>query len=156
VSGIEAAVGASKKEKESAAHPSLSRFILNVEPSPTLVAATRARELKKLGRDIVSFTVGEPDFDTPDHVKQAAAAAMAKGYTKYTAVDGIAELKTAICRKLFRDQKLDFKPSEIIVTSGGKQAIASACAVILNEGDEVVIPAPYWTSYPDIAALSGA
>ncbi len=143
-------------KKEAAAHPALAKFISNVEPAPTLVAATRARELKKLGRDIVSFTVGEPDFDTPDHVKAAAAVAMQKGYTKYTAVDGISELKEAICQKLKRDQNLEFKPSEVIVTAGGKQAIASICAVLLNEGDEVVIPAPYWTSYPDIAALSGA
>jgi len=142
-----------KKERN---HPTLNRYITNVHPSPTLMAASRARELKKLGRDIVSFTVGEPDFDTPGHIKAAAVDALERGFTKYTAVEGITELKEAVVGKLKRDQDLDFKPSEIIVTNGGKHALAAICAVILNEGDEVVVPAPYWTSYPDILALSGA
>ncbi len=137
-------------------HPKLNRYIVDVQPSPTLMAASRARELKKLGRDIVSFTVGEPDFDTPEHIKAAAVDAIKRGFTKYTAVEGITELKEAIVQKLKRDQNLEFKSSEIIVTNGGKHALAALFAVLLNEGDEVVVPAPYWTSYPDILALSGA
>ena len=142
-----------KKDKN---HPKLNQFISNVQPSATLMAASRARELKKLGRDIVSFTVGEPDFDTPEHVKAAAVDALKRGFTKYTAVEGITELKEAIVNKLKNDQNLDFKTSEVIVTNGGKHALAGLFAVLLNEGDEVVVPAPYWTSYPDILALSGA
>jgi aspartate aminotransferase len=136
-------------------HPKLNRFILNVKPSPTLAAAGRARELIKAGRDIVSFTVGEPDFDTPEHIKKAAAEAMAKGFTKYTAVDGIPVLKEVIQQKLKEDQALQFAPAEIIVTNGGKQGLAATFAVLLNEGDEVVIPSPYWTSYPDMVSLAG-
>lgn len=146
-------INMAKKEQS---QPFLNRFIVNVKASPTLVAASRARELKRLGRNVISFTVGEPDFDTPEHIKHAAAEAMAKGFTKYTAVDGIAQLKETIQAKLLNEQKLEYKPSEIIVTNGGKQALAACCAVLLNEEDEVVIPAPYWTSYPDIVALSGA
>ncbi len=135
--------------------PKLNKFVSNVKPSPTLVAASRARELKKLGRDIVSFTVGEPDFDSPDHVKRAAIAAIERGFTKYTAVEGIPELKDAIATKLKRDQNTEFKSSELIVTNGGKQALAALFACLLNEGDEVVVPAPYWTSYPDMVSLAG-
>lgn len=136
-------------------HPQLNRFILDVKPSPTLAAAGRARELIRQGRDIVSFTVGEPDFDTPEHIKKAAIEAMAKGYTKYTAVEGIAQLKEVIQEKFKGQQGLDFSPAEIIVSNGGKQGLAATFAVLLNEGDEVVIPAPYWTSYPDMVALAG-
>jgi len=141
--------------QKKAQHPKLNKNIINVHPSPTLMAASRARELTKLGKDIVSFTVGEPDFDTPDHIKNAAIDALNRGFTKYTAVEGITELKEAVSGKLKNDQGLDFKHSEIIITNGGKHALAALFAVILNEGDEVVIPSPYWTSYPDIVTLSG-
>jgi aspartate aminotransferase len=133
----------------------LSHLIERVEPSPTIAAAAKANELKAQGRDIVAFTAGEPDFDTPQHVKDAAVAALNKGLTKYTAVNGILPLREVICRKLKRDQSLDYKPGEVVVTNGGKQAIAAVFAVLLNPGDEVVIPGPYWTSYPDMAKLAG-
>ena len=135
---------------------SLSNAILSLEPSPTLSASQRANELKALGKDIISLTVGEPDFETPQHIKDAAADAMKKGYTRYTAVAGILPLRHAISEKLQRDQHLVFPPSQVVVTNGGKQALAAACAVLLNPGDEAVIPAPYWTSYPDMVKLTGA
>lgn len=133
----------------------LSDSIARVQPSPTLAASARAQELKAQGKDIISFTVGEPDFDVPDHIKRAADKAMAQGFSKYTAVGGIAPLKETILQKMKRDQGLEYKASEVVVTNGGKQAIAAACAVLLNPGDEVVIPSPYWTSYPDIVELCG-
>ncbi len=133
----------------------LSDAIKRVEPSPTLAASARAKELKAEGRDVIAFTVGEPDFDTPDHVKEAAKAALDNGYTKYTVVGGIPELKSAIISKFERDQKVNYKPEQIIVTNGGKHALAALFAVLLNDGDEVVVPAPYWTSYPDMVRLSG-
>lgn len=134
----------------------LSKSISSVEPSPTQAAAARAKELKAAGRDIVSFTLGEPDFDTPEHVKAAALEALNKGYTKYTPVAGIPELRRAIAQKVKRFQQVDYSPQEVVVTNGGKQALAAACAVLLDPGDEVVIGAPYWTSYPDIVKLTGA
>lgn len=134
----------------------LSESIKRVKPSMTLAASTRAQELKQAGRDIISLTVGEPDFDTPQHIKDAAIEAMKRGFTKYTAVGGIASLKEAIVKKFKTDQNLEFKPNEILVTNGGKQALAAACAVLLNPGDEAIITAPYWTSYPDMVRMTGA
>lgn len=134
---------------------SLNEGILKVLPSPTLAAAARANELKAAGRDVISFTAGEPDFDTPDHIKQAAIEALKKGKTRYTAVPGIAELKAEIQAKYRREQSVEFKPSEIIVTNGGKQSLAASLAVLLNRGDEVLIHAPYWTSYPEMVHLAG-
>lgn len=133
---------------------SLSERILSVAPSPTQAAAARAQELKEAGRDIIAFTVGEPDFDTPKHVKDAAVKALDAGHTRYCAVGGIAPLKRAISEKLKRDQGLEYAANEIIVTNGGKHALSACFASLLNPGDEVVIPAPYWTSYPDMVSLS--
>jgi aspartate aminotransferase len=134
-------------------HPSdaLSR----IAPSPTLAITQLARDLKSKGRDIISLSAGEPDFDTPDHVKEAAIAAIRRGETKYTAVDGIAELKEAVAAKFRRDNRLSYKTSEISVAPGGKAVIYNALIASLNLGDEVVIPAPYWVSYPDMARLAG-
>lgn len=133
----------------------LSHLIQQVPPSPTLAAAAKANELKAKGRDVISFTVGEPDFDTPQHIKDAAIEALKKGFTKYTAAQGILPLREAIVQKVKRDNNLDYSANEVVVTNGGKQAIATAFAVLLNPGDEVIIPAPYWTSYPDMVKLVG-
>ncbi len=133
----------------------LSQTIQRVPPSPTMAAAAKANQLKAQGKDIISFTVGEPDFDTPKHVKDAALEAMNKGLTRYTVPEGTVGLREVISHKLKRDQGVDYGVTEIIVTNGGKQALAAACVVLLNPGDEVVIPAPYWTSYPDMARLAG-
>ncbi len=116
----------------------------------------QGRQLKAAGRDIISLSAGEPDFDTPENVKAAAVRAMAEGKTKYTDVDGIPELKAAIVRKFARENGLDYKPSQISVGTGGKQVIYNALLATLNPGDEVVIPAPCWVSYADIVMLAGA
>lgn len=126
-----------------------------IEPSPTLAITARAIELKAKGQDIVGFGAGEPDFDTPQHIKAAAIDALDKGFTKYTAVSGIAELKQAIIAKFQRDNKLDFQPDEIIVSAGGKQVLYNFFHAVINDGDEVVCPAPYWVSYKDIVRLAG-
>lgn len=133
----------------------LSNTILQLKPSPTLAVTARANQLKAQGQDIIGFGAGEPDFDTPEHIKQAAIEALQKGFTKYTAVGGIPALKDTIQGKLKREQDISYAHDQIIITNGGKQAIATACAVLLNPGDEVIIPAPYWTSYPDMAVLAG-
>lgn len=132
-----------------------SRSLARIAPSPTLAITQRARELKSKGRDIISLSAGEPDFDTPEHVKEAAIAAIRRGETKYTAVDGIAELKEAVAAKFRRDNNLTYKPSEISVAPGGKAVLYNALMASVNEGDEVVIPAPYWVSYPDMVRLAG-
>lgn len=134
----------------------LSDSIQRIKPSATLALAARAAQLKAQGRDIISFTVGEPDFDSPQHVKAAAVEALEKGLTKYTPVIGIPALRGAIQGKLKRDQGLDYALEEIIVSNGGKQALAGVFYALLNPGDEVIIPAPYWTSYPDMVLLTGA
>lgn len=126
-----------------------------IEPSPTLAISARAAELKAEGKDIVGFGAGEPDFDTPAHIKAAAIEALQQGFTKYTAVSGIPELKQAIIAKFKRDNHLDFKPSQIIVGTGGKQVLYNFFLSVINEGDEVVCPAPYWVSYKDIVRLAG-
>lgn len=126
-----------------------------VKPSPTLAVTQKARELKARGFDIISLGAGEPDFDTPDHVKEAAIAAIRRGETKYTAVDGIPELKEAVAAKFRRDNALTYKTSQISVAPGGKAIIFNALLATLNPGDEVVIPAPYWVSYPDMALIAG-
>lgn len=125
-----------------------------IKPSPTIAVSTKAAELKAAGRDVIGLGAGEPDFDTPDHIKQAAADAMAAGKTKYTAVAGIIELRRAICDKLKRDNDLTYTPDQITVNCGGKQSIYNALMASLNPGDEVIIPAPYWVSYPDITLLA--
>jgi aspartate aminotransferase len=134
----------------------LSETLARVRPSPTVAATQRARELAAAGRDVISLSAGEPDFDTPRHVKDAAIAAIEAGKTKYTAPDGIPELKAAVAAKFRRENGLDYAPSEITVGTGGKQVLYNALMATLNPGDEVVIPAPYWVSYPDIVRLAGA
>ena len=134
----------------------LSDRVQRIQPSPTLAVSALAAQLRAEGRDIVGLGAGEPDFDTPEHIKQAAVDALARGETKYTPVDGTVSLKAAIIRKFDRDNGLTFTPDQILVSSGGKQSIFNLCQALLNPGDEVVIPAPYWVSYPDIALLAGA
>lgn len=126
-----------------------------IQPSATIAVSTKARELKAQGRDIISLSAGEPDFDTPQNIKDAAVRALAAGKTKYTDVDGIPELKAAIADKFRRENALDYKPSQISVGSGGKQVIYNALLATLNPGDEVVIPSPCWVSYADIVLLGG-
>lgn len=130
---------------------SLSR----VQPSATIAVSTKAAELKAAGRDVIGLGAGEPDFDTPDNIKAAAIEAINAGKTKYTAVDGIPELKKAICAKFKRENGLGYKPSQAFAAPGGKPIIYNAMMATLNPGDEVIIPAPYWVSYPDIALLAG-
>ncbi len=133
----------------------LSETLARVKPSPTIAVTTKAAELKAAGRDIIGLGAGEPDFDTPQNIKDAAVRAIAEGKTKYTAVDGIAELKQAVCAKFKRDNGLDYKPSQVSVSSGGKQVLYNALMATMNPGEEVVIPAPYWVSYPDMVLLAG-
>lgn len=133
----------------------LSRALARVKPSPTLAVTQKARDLKAKGVDVISLGAGEPDFDTPEHIKAAAIDAIRRGETKYTAVDGIPELKKAIAAKFKRENGLDYKVSEVSVATGGKAVIFNAFMATLNPGDEVVIPAPYWVSYPDMALLAG-
>src|SRR2546422_1095482 len=135
----------------------LADSIGRIKPSPTIAVTDKARALKAAGRDVIGLGAGEPDFDTPDNIKRAAIKAIEGGKAaKYTAVDGIAELKAAIARKFKRENGLDYKPSQIIVGTGGKQVLFNALLATLNPGDEVIIPAPYWVSYPDIVLLAGA
>jgi aspartate aminotransferase len=133
----------------------LSATLARVKPSPTVAVSTLAQELKAAGRDVISLGAGEPDFDTPNHIKQAAKAAIDAGHTKYTAPDGIVELKRAVCAKFQRDNGLTYAPSQVSVSTGGKQVLYNALMSTLNEGDEVIIPAPYWVSYPDMVLLAG-
>ncbi|MDG1471491.1 aminotransferase class I/II-fold pyridoxal phosphate-dependent enzyme [Pseudosulfitobacter sp. SM2401] len=133
----------------------LSDTLARVKPSPTIAVTNKAAEMKAAGFDVIGLGAGEPDFDTPQHIKDAGIAAINSGKTKYTAVDGIAELKQAICAKFKRDNGLDYTPSQVSVSSGGKQVLYNALMATLNEGDEVVIPAPYWVSYPDMVLLAG-
>ena len=133
----------------------LSKSLARVKPSPTIAVTSKARELKAAGRDVIGLGAGEPDFDTPQHIKAAAWAAIETGQTKYTAVDGIPELKDAVVRKFKRDNQLDYGLDQVTVGTGGKQVIYNALVATLNPGDEVVIPAPYWVSYPDMVLLAG-
>ncbi|MEA2951318.1 MAG: aspartate aminotransferase [Alphaproteobacteria bacterium] len=134
----------------------LADSLKRVKPSATIAVTDKARVLKAAGRNVIGLGVGEPDFDTPDNIKQAAIKAIESGKaSKYTAVDGIPELKGAIARKFKRENELDYKPSQIIVGTGGKQVLYNAFMATLNPGDEVIIPAPYWVSYPDMVLLAG-
>ncbi|MCR9067261.1 MAG: pyridoxal phosphate-dependent aminotransferase [Rhodobacteraceae bacterium] len=135
--------------------PFLSDTLARVKPSPTIAVSNLAAELKAQGKDVIGLGAGEPDFDTPDNIKKAAMAAMDAGKTKYTAVDGIPELKAAICAKFKRDNVLDYTPAQVSVGTGGKQILYNALMATLNPGDEVIIPAPYWVSYPDMVLLAG-
>lgn len=133
----------------------LSDRINNLSTSQTLAMAAKARELKAQGKDIISLSLGEPDFNTPEFIKEAAIQAIHDNYSTYTPVDGYAELKEAICRKFKRDNGLDYKPSQIVVSTGAKQSLYNIAQVMLNDGDEVILPAPYWVSYYEIIKLSG-
>ena len=135
--------------------PVLSQRVQNLAESETLKMARMARELRALGHDVISLSLGEPDFDTPDHIKEAAYQALKAGYTKYTPVSGLPELTKAISEKFKRDNGLDYKPEQIVVSNGAKQTIYNLCQSLLDPGDEVVILAPYWVSYWEIVKLSG-
>ncbi|MDT8388517.1 MAG: pyridoxal phosphate-dependent aminotransferase [Thiogranum sp.] len=132
----------------------LSHRVQRVKPSPTLAVTARAAELRAAGNDIIGLGAGEPDFDTPDHIKQAAIQAIRDGATRYTPVDGTASLKTAIINKFQRDNGLTYSPDEVLVSCGGKQSFYNLVQALLNPGDEVIIPAPYWVSYPDMVRLA--
>ena len=133
----------------------LSATLDRVKPSPTIAVTTKAQELKAAGRDVIGLGAGEPDFDTPQNIKDAAIAAINAGKTKYTAVDGIPELKKAIAAKFKRENGLDYKPTQISVGTGGKQVLFNALMATVNPGDEVIVPAPYWVSYPEMVAIAG-
>jgi len=133
----------------------VSNSLKRIKPSPTLAVTQKVRELKAAGKDIIGLGAGEPDFDTPENIKRAAIDAINRGETKYTAVDGTPKLKTAIVAKLKRENKLNYELNEISVGTGGKQIIYNAMMATVNAGDEVIIPAPYWVSYPDIVLLAG-
>ncbi|MHB8914176.1 MAG: pyridoxal phosphate-dependent aminotransferase [Thiobacillus sp.] len=132
----------------------LSSRVQAIKPSPTLAVTARAAALKAEGRDIIGLGAGEPDFDTPQHIKDAAIDAINRGFTKYTAVDGTPSLKAAIIAKFKRDNHLDYTPKQILVSCGGKQSFFNLVQAVINPGDEVIIPAPYWVSYPDIVILA--
>ena len=134
----------------------LTARINRIKPSPTLAITMKANSLRAEGRDIVGFGAGEPDFDTPDHVKRAAVQAIGDGFTKYTPVGGIDELKDAIIGKLKRDNGLDYARGQICVSCGAKHTLYNLAQVLFEEGDEVIVPSPYWVSYPDIVVLTGA
>jgi aspartate aminotransferase len=133
----------------------LSEALERIQPSPTIAVSQKARELKAAGRDVIGLGAGEPDFDTPDNIKEAAIAAIRRGETKYTAVEGIPELRAAISAKFKRENGLDYAPWQTFVAPGGKMIIYTALMATLNPGDEVIVPAPYWVSYPDIVLLGG-
>lgn len=135
---------------------SLSARVKKIKPSPTLAVSAKASALKAQGRPVIDLGVGEPDFDTPEHIKQAAIEAIRAGMTKYTPVDGIPALKQAIVNKFLRDNGLDYRPDQILVSCGGKQSFYNLAQALLDPGDEVIIPAPYWVSYPDMVLLADA
>ncbi|MDR3442041.1 MAG: pyridoxal phosphate-dependent aminotransferase [Legionella sp.] len=134
----------------------LAKRVQKVKPSPTLAVAAKATQLRAQGHDIINLGTGEPDFDTPAYIKEAAINAINQGYTKYTAVDGIPELKEAIKNKFKNDNGLDYQLNQILVSVGGKQSCYNLCQALLDAGDEVIIPAPYWVSYPDMVLLADA
>ena len=133
----------------------LADALSRVKVSATIAITQKARDLKAEGRDVISLSVGEPDFDTPDNIKEAAIAAIRRGETKYTPVSGIVPLREAITRKFKRENELEYKPSQTIVSTGGKHVIYNALLATLNPGDEVICVAPYWVSYPEMVALCG-
>lgn len=134
----------------------LSRRVNAIKPSPTLAVSQKAAELKAQGKDVIGLGVGEPDYDTPEFIRDAAKKAIDDGHTRYTAVDGIAELKQAVCDKFKRDNDLTYTPDQVLISAGGKHSIFNLLTAWLDEGDEVIIPAPYWVSYPDMTLLVGA
>jgi aspartate aminotransferase len=132
-----------------------SRKALQISPSPTLSINARAKQLQSEGRDIIGFGAGEPDFDTPLHIREAAIDALNQGFTRYTPASGTPELKEAVCQKFFTDNGLHYKPQQIVISNGAKHSLANVFATLLNEGDEVIIPIPYWVSYPELVKLYG-
>ena len=134
----------------------LSERVARVKPSPTLAVTAKAAELKRAGRDIIDLGAGEPDFDTPEYIKAAAIEAIRAGRTKYTAVEGVVELREAICEKFRRDNQIEYQPDQVLVSCGAKQSIYNLAMALLGPGDEAIIPAPYWVSYPDIVLLADA
>lgn len=134
----------------------LSDRVQRIKPSPTFAMASKAAALKKQGVNVLDLSAGEPDFDTPEHIKQAAIAAINAGFTKYTAIAGTLEFRETIAKKFLRDNQLNYAPNQILVSSGGKQSFYNLAQALLNSGDEVIIPAPYWVSYPDMVLLAGA
>src|SRR5246127_1409638 len=133
----------------------LADQIMRIKPSATIAVTDKARALKAAGRNVIGLGAGEPDFDTPENIKQAAIKAIKDGKTKYTDVGGIPELKEAVINKFKRENELSYKPNQIIVGTGGKQVLYNALMATINPGDEVIIPAPYWVSYPEMVALAG-
>lgn len=133
---------------------SISKKISTINPSPTLSIDEKVKMMKASGENVIGFGAGQPDFDTPDYIKDAAVKAIRNGFTKYTPASGIPELKAAICRKLERDNGLVYKPSQIVVSNGAKHSLVNAFSAICNPGDEVIIPAPYWVSYPEMVKLA--
>ncbi|GGI27714.1 hypothetical protein GCM10010987_45780 [Bradyrhizobium guangdongense] len=133
----------------------VSDALERIQPSATIFVTRKARELKKSGCDVVFLSVGEPDFDTPDNIKEAAKAAIDRGETKYPGTPGVPALREAVAAKFKRENGIDYKPSETIVGTGGKNVIFNALLATLNKGDEVIIPAPYWVSYPDLVLFAG-
>ena len=133
----------------------LSNRVQSIKPSATLAITAKAKALRAEGKAVIGLGAGEPDFDTPDNISKAAIKAINDGFTKYTAVGGTPELKLAICDKYKRDNSLDYTPDQVLVSSGGKQSFYNLCQALLNDGDEVIIPAPYWVSYPDMVILAG-
>ncbi len=133
----------------------VSNNLKRIKPSPTIAVTTKAREMRAAGKDVIGLGAGEPDFDTPENIKKAAISAIEKGDTKYTAVDGTPSLKEAIIKKFKRENNLDYSPDQITVGTGGKQVIYNTFMATLNKGDEVIIPAPFWVSYPDMVLLAG-
>ena len=134
----------------------LSQRIANTKTSATIAMSMKARELRSQGKDIISLSAGEPDFDTPEHIKEAAINSINSGNTKYTPVDGMVDLKESIIKKFKNENRLEYKSNQIIVSTGCKQSIYNLCQATLNKDDEVLIPAPYWVSYPEIVKLSDA
>src|SRR5690606_16930157 len=134
---------------------SLSERVSTLTPSSTLAITAKAKALREQGHDVIGLGAGEPDFNTPEHIIEAAYQAMREGHTKYTPAAGIAELRQAICRKLKQDNDLDYTPEQVVVCAGAKHALYNIFQVIVNPGDEVIIPAPYWVSYPEQVKLAG-
>ena len=133
-----------------------SKRLDRIQPSATLAMTAKAAELRAKGINVLNLSVGEPDFNTPENIVQAAKNAMDNGYTKYTPGSGILELKESVCNKLLRDNQLSYTPEEIIISCGGKHALYNACQVLFEKGDEVIIFSPYWVSFPDFVSVTGA
>jgi len=134
----------------------ISKRLSLISPSPTLAITAKAKQMKQEGIDVIGFGAGEPDFDTPIHIKEAAKKALDEGFTKYTPASGIKELKEAVCQKFKNDNNLNFSAEEILVSCGAKHSIFNAILALCNEGDEVILPSPYWVSYPEMIKIAGA